>query len=96
GVYAAVQRQSRDGRPARGWYRKEEGLSTTAALRGYLLGPARATGEARLKGKLSRGYLADIVVLSEDITRLRGRRLLAPRVDMVFVGGRLRYRRRGA
>jgi len=96
GVYAAVQRQSRDGRPAKGWYRKEEGISTTAALRGYMLGPARATGEARLKGKLSRGYLADIVVLSEDITRLRGRGLLAPRVDMVFVGGRLRYRRRGA
>jgi len=93
GIYAAVCRQTLDGRPASGWYRKEEGVSVLDALRAYTLGPAAATGESHLKGRLAPGYLADIVVLSQDITRLRSRALLDVEVDLVIVGGRLRYRR---
>ena len=48
------------------------------------------------KGVLEPRYLADIVVLSDDITKLDGRSLLKARVDMTIVGGRIRYRRRGA
>jgi len=48
-----------------------------------------------LHGRLAPGYLADIVVLSQDITRLRSRALLDVEVDLVIVGGRLRYRRAG-
>jgi hypothetical protein len=93
GIYAAVRRQTRDGRPAKGWYRREEGVSTMAALRAYTVAPAKATGEGAFKGKLAPGYLADIVVLSEDLSRVRPSRLMKPRVDMVLVGGRVRYRR---
>ena len=93
GVHAAVRRRTPDGRPPGGWYRAEEGIGRLAALRAYTVAPALATGEARLKGRLAPGYLADIVVLSEDITRVQPSRLAAPRVDMVFVGGRLRFRR---
>ena len=95
GVYAAVRRQTLDGRPASGWYRKEEGIGVLDALRAYTLGPAAATGESHLKGRLAAGYLADVVVLSQDITRLRSRALLDVEVDLVIVGGRLRYRRAG-
>jgi predicted amidohydrolase YtcJ len=94
-VYAAVRRQTLDGRPASGWYRKEEGIGVLDVLRAYTLGPAAATGESHLKGRLAPGYLADIVVLSQDITRLRSRALLDVEVDLVIVGGRLRYRRAG-
>lgn len=93
GIYAAVCRQTLDGRPASGWYRKEEGISVLDTLRAYTLGPAAVTGESHLKGRLAPGYLADIVVLSQDITRLRSRALLDVEVDLVIVGGRLRYRR---
>jgi len=48
-----------------------------------------------LHGRLAAGYLADVVVLSQDITRLRSRALLDVEVDLVIVGGRLRYRRAG-
>jgi hypothetical protein len=89
GVFAAVRRQMLDGQPRGGWYRREEGIGLMAALRGYTTGPALATGEAETKGKLLPGYLADIVVLSADITRLRGGGMLSARPEMVFVGGRL-------
>jgi predicted amidohydrolase YtcJ len=95
GIHAAVQRQTLDGRPAGGWHR-EERIGVMPALRAYTVAPAAATGESSLKGKLLPGYLADIVVLSHDITRLRGARLLDVRVDVVVVGGRVRHRRRGA
>jgi predicted amidohydrolase YtcJ len=95
GIYAAVCRQGLDGRPEGGWYRAEEGIGVMAAVRGYTVGPAAATMETRFKGKLSPGHLADIVVLSHDITRLRGPRLLGARVDAVVIGGKMRYRRRG-
>ncbi|MDH4179679.1 MAG: amidohydrolase family protein, partial [Armatimonadota bacterium] len=96
GVYAAVNRQTIEGRPLHGWYRREEGIRCLDALRGYTVGPAAASGEAELKGKLLPGYLADIVVLSDDITRRRGKSLLDAKVEFVIVGGRLKYRRRRA
>ena len=94
GLCAAVRRQTRDGRPPAGWYRREEGVGRLAALRAYTLEPARATAEAGLKGKLLPGYLADIVVLSEDVLHIPLRNLIRPRVALVLVGGRIRLRRR--
>jgi predicted amidohydrolase YtcJ len=96
GVYAAVNRQTIDGRPPEGWYRREEGIRCLDALRAYTVGPAIASGEAELKGKLLPGHLADIVVLSNDITRRRGKSFLDAKVEFVIVGGRLKYRRRRA
>jgi len=93
GIYAAVRRQTLDGRPTGGWYREEEGISRLAALRAYTTAPARATGESKLKGALAPGYLADIVVLSENVLRVGPNRLSKPRVDLVVVGGRVRHRR---
>jgi hypothetical protein len=96
GIYAAVRRQTLDGRPSHGWYREEEGIGRLATLRAYTTEPAAATGEAGLKGKLAPGYLADVVVLSEDVLRVRPERLMQPRVDLVVLAGHLRYRRRGS
>jgi hypothetical protein len=96
GIYAAVCRQDKDGRPAKGWHRREEGVSVSQALWAYAIGPAIATGESGIKGRLVPGCVADIVVLSKDITTLHGRSLLDVRVEMTMVGGRVRYRRRGA
>ncbi len=96
GVYAAVYRQDEDGRPPGGWYRAEESIGPTTALRCYSVGPAFASGEAGLKGKLLPGYLADIVVLSQDIVRACRRGMLSTKVDLAIVGGRVRYRRRRA
>jgi predicted amidohydrolase YtcJ len=95
GIFAAVQRQTREGLPDGGWYREQEAITPRSALHAYTVGPAMATREGSFKGRLAPGFLADVVVWSQDFTRLRGRRLLGARPDMVFVGGRLCYRRRG-
>jgi predicted amidohydrolase YtcJ len=95
GIYAAVQRKTLDGDPDGGWHRAEEGIGVMAALQAYTIGPSAATLETHTKGRLCPGCLADVVVLSRDVTRSRGARLLDARIDAVIIGGRLRYRRRG-
>ena len=66
GLHAAITRQRSDGAPGPdGWY-PEQRLAIQEAFEGFTIGPAYATGmEARL-GKLSPGYLADLIVLSQD------------------------------
>ena len=94
GLAAAVLRQTWEGQPAGGWYRREEGIGRLAALRAYTAEPARVTGEGAAKGKLAPGYLADVVVLSQDPLRAPLGQLAEVRTEMVFVGGRLRWQAR--
>ncbi|MBO1902769.1 amidohydrolase [Leucobacter weissii] len=61
-VQAFVERLTETGAP----YGPGERLSAEEAIRAYTLGSARATGWAHAKGSLSRGKLADLVVLAED------------------------------
>ena len=65
GIYAAVHRQTLDGRPSGGWY-PEERVDLETALRAYTVNNAWAAGEENLKGMLRPGLLADIVILSGD------------------------------
>lgn len=87
GIYAAVTRQAQDGAPAGGWH-PELCLSLQAALEAYTVGPAVASGEAGLKGRLAPGMLADLVVLEQDPFAIEPHEL--PRVEVVstWVGGR--------
>ena len=65
GLHAAVTRQRADGSPDKGWFPAQR-LSLQQALEGYTLGPAYTAGcESRL-GKLAPGYLADLIVLTQD------------------------------
>ena len=66
GLHAALTRQRTDGSPGQtGWY-PEQRLSMQEALAGYTLGPAYTTGMESRLGKLSPGYLADLIVLDQD------------------------------
>ncbi len=73
GIYAAVTRRHPDptvpqarGEPVEGWY-PEECLTVEEAVRAYTLDAAYAASEDHLKGSLTPGKLADIVVLSRNI-----------------------------
>jgi predicted amidohydrolase YtcJ len=88
GIYAAVTRQSPEGKPEGGW-RPEERLTLEEALRGYTQEAAYAEYEERDKGSLESGKLADFLVLSADITQLSPREILALRVQRTYVGGKL-------
>jgi len=92
GIYAAVTRRRPDGYPAaEGWY-PEQRLTAAEAVYAYTLGAAYASGEERLKGSLSPGKLADLVVLDRDILGVDPQEILETSVLGTMVGGRWVYR----
>ncbi len=65
GLYAAVTRQDRDGKPPGGW-RADQALSVAEALTGFTAGAAYASQDEARVGKLAPGLQADFVVLAKD------------------------------
>jgi predicted amidohydrolase YtcJ len=66
GLHAAVTRQRANGSPAQeGWYPQQR-LTLQEAIEAFTLGPAFTTGAESRLGKLSPGYLADLIVLPAD------------------------------
>jgi predicted amidohydrolase YtcJ len=66
GLHAAVTRRRLDGFPGpEGWY-PEQRLTVYQALEGFTLGPAFAAGMENRLGKLSAGFLADLIVVETD------------------------------
>lgn len=66
GLHAAVTRQRLDGSPGPDGWRPEQRLSLAEALWGFTGGPAYAAGMEDRLGRLSPGYLADLLVLEVD------------------------------
>jgi predicted amidohydrolase YtcJ len=66
GIHAAVTRRRHDGSPdAAGWY-PEQRLTLEEAIHGFTTGPAYTSGLEKRLGKLSPGYLADLLILEND------------------------------
>ena len=91
GLYCAVTRKTREGRPAGGWL-PGQAVSLESALRHYTIDAAYASFEEDVKGSLSPGKLADIVVLADDLFLLVPETILTTRVLLTVVGGRVVYR----
>ena len=66
GLYCAVARKTRQGKPAGGWL-PEQAVSLEDALRHYTIDGAYASFEEKDKGSLTVGKYADLVVMSDDI-----------------------------
>jgi len=66
GIHAAVTRRRADGSPGRQGWHPEQRLSLLAALEGYSLGAAHAAYSEDRQGRLSEGFLADLIVLEQD------------------------------
>jgi predicted amidohydrolase YtcJ len=90
GIHAAVTRQRQDGLPPGGWHR-ELALSLNEALRGYVIGPAIASNETQVKGMLTPGRRADLVVLGIDPFTVEPADLWRMEVTQTMVGGRSVY-----
>jgi hypothetical protein len=93
GIYAAVTRQDHNGFPQGGWYASER-WTIMEALRGFTINAAYAAFEENLKGSIEPGKLADLVVLSKDITTAGPHEILQTRVLMTIVHGRVVHRAR--
>jgi predicted amidohydrolase YtcJ len=90
GLNSAVNRTTRDGRPAGGWLPHER-LSLAEALAGYTSGSAWAAHEDGLKGTLEPGMLADVVVLNRDPFAAPASEVIGASVRATILGGQVVY-----
>ncbi len=91
GIYAAVTRQDTQGNPPGGWH-PEQKLTLDEALKGYTIEAAYAEFEEMTKGSIEPGKLADLTVISADITKIAPEQILSVHVLETFIGGRIVYR----
>ena len=95
GIHAAVTRRRADGSPGpEGWY-PEQCLTVAEAVYAYTAGAAYASGEEAIKGTLSPGKLADLVVLSQDIFTVDPMAILETEVLATMFDGEFVYSREG-
>ena len=85
--YAAVTRKLADGRVFYG----DQKMSRMEALRSYTMANAFATFEENVKGSLTVGKLADITVLTKDITKVPDEEIRTAKVAYTIVGGKVVY-----
>jgi predicted amidohydrolase YtcJ len=90
GIYAAVTRRTLDGRNPEGWVPQEK-ITVEEALRAYTSSNAYGVFAEGQRGKLAPGYLADLVVLDQDLTRIPNQAIDRVQVRATVVGGRIVY-----
>ena len=87
GLHAAVTRRRADGAPgSNGWF-PEQRLTVSSALEGFTSGPAYAAGMEDRLGRLSAGFLADLIVLETDPFTCDPAELYAIQPVATMVGG---------
>ena len=87
-LYAAVTRQTIDGKPEGGWF-PEQRLDLETSLRSYTVNNAWAEGEEASKGSLTAGKLADFVVIDRDLFAIPPAQIKDAKVLLTVVGGRV-------
>jgi len=86
--YATVTRKVADGSV----FFPDQRMSRIEGLKSYTLWAAYGAFEENTKGSLTPGKLADIVVLSKDITTVPDEEIRQAKVVYTIVGGRVVYR----
>ncbi|HNT50288.1 MAG TPA: amidohydrolase [Cyclobacteriaceae bacterium] len=92
GIYAAVTRQTIDGKNPDGWV-PEQKISVEEALKSYTIRAAYASFEEDIKGSIATGKLADFVILERDITQIDPVGIREVKVLKTVVGGKTVYER---
>jgi predicted amidohydrolase YtcJ len=92
GIYAAVTRRTTDGGYPGGWY-PDQKLTVEEAIRCYTINNAFASFEENRKGSITPGKLADMVVLSHDITRMVPEEIGNATVDLTVWNGEVVHER---
>ena len=90
GLYAAVTRQTLDGNPADGWF-PDEKLSVEEAIQAYTLNSAYASFEENIKGSITEGKLADLVILSDNLLEIDPSKIKNVEVKTTIFNGKIIY-----
>lgn len=89
-IHCAVTSQNLEGKPEGGWM-PDQKLTVQEAVELYTTGAAYTAYEEEYKGKLTEGYLADFVVLSQDIFEVDESEIINTKVEKTYLGGELVY-----
>jgi len=93
GIYCAVTRMTPEGTPVGGWEPAQR-IGAEAALRHFTRDAAYACFDEGERGTLVVGKLADLVVLSADVTAIPGDQIAKAKVLLTVMGGQDTYRAR--
>ena len=89
-LYATVSRRTSQG----GMFFPEQALTREEALASYTINNATAAFEENVKGSITPGKWADLVVLSRDFFAVPEADIPDIQIDITIVGGQIRYRRK--
>ncbi|MBN7811128.1 amidohydrolase [Algoriphagus sp. H41] len=87
GIHVAANRQNPSGYPKEGWIPAEK-ISVFEAMRAYTAMGAYSSFEEDKKGMLKEGYLADLVVFSQDLFSIDPKKIHETQVQMTIVDGK--------
>lgn len=90
GIHNAVNRMTTDGKPAGGWIPAQR-ISLQDALYAYTAGAAYGSFDEQEKGQLKKGFLADFIVLSQDLFTIKPQEIHTTKVQLTVVGGKQVY-----
>ena len=90
GLYAAVTRATLDGKNPGGWI-PEEKITVPEAIEAYTMGSAFAEFQERDKGSITRGKLADMVIMSDNIFDVKPEAIRNVKVQTTITGGKVVY-----
>ncbi|MGB8951612.1 MAG: amidohydrolase [Candidatus Aminicenantales bacterium] len=88
GIYAAVTRQTTDGKNPDGWF-PEQKISLEEAIRGYTLNAAFTEFSEHLKGTIESGKLADLVVLDGNLFEISSEKIQGINVKISILDGKV-------
>lgn len=90
GIYAAVTRRTLDGKHPDGWI-PEQKITVEEAVRGYTYGSAYAEFAEHVKGSITPGKVADLVILSQNIFEINPIEIEKVKVLKTIMDGRVVY-----
>ncbi len=88
GIYAAVTRQTLDGKNPGGWF-PEQKITLEEAIKGYTLNGAYAEFSEGMKGSIETEKLADLVVLTQNIFEIPPEEIKNTKVKITIVNGKI-------
>ena len=94
GLHNAVNRRTIEGQPEKGWV-PEQKISIKDALIAYTQGGAYSSFNENEKGKIMPGYLADIIVYSQNLFKIAPMDTYKTKVVMTIFDGKIIYENKG-
>jgi predicted amidohydrolase YtcJ len=92
GIHAAVTRRTLDGKNPGGWV-PEEKISLEDAVRGYTINAAFAEFSETVKGSITPGKLADLVLLDRNLFEIPSDEINKTRVEKTVLDGEVVFER---